>query len=344
MSIRLLRFIALCMLLLVSGCATTPDSTQRSYFDQQAATARQSPAAMVVDGCVFRDEIGIDYVLRNASQDIGKKSADAASHYLNTNGHTISTTIVPFICGTSKGTEAIFVAEDIGTPTVESQLPIPLVEQVRENPDLSKSYRELLVKVAEAIAADSKESLSRQGKSTSLGLTMEQVEILKRDVGGDQVWVLLAGGAQVSTAKSVGVGTLTTVLSLALSGGTYVYMSTATDGYGYDVALLNLGTNQIIWKKSVKGQPGDPADTKIYTAEWAKNIFDPFILATNSVATTADVQASARKEEPTVFPQPEDKGYMADGGQGSGVDTVTPDSQSGPDSSGNELVPVEPNN
>ena len=183
------------------------------------------------------------------------------------------------------------IADNSESTPVETKLPIPMLDRVRDNPTLSGAYHQMIIKVVDAVAADSKESPSRQGETTPLGLTPEQLATLKQDLGYDHVWVVRAGGAQVSTAKTIGVGTLTTVLSLALSGGTYVYMSAPVDGKGYDIALLNLDANAIVWKKRLQGQAGDPTAIGTYNATWAKSLFDPFLVPSAGTLETTTRQA-----------------------------------------------------
>jgi hypothetical protein len=282
--------------IVLAGCATTPSPVQRTYFDQQATTIKQAQASLVSDSCVVRDEVGDDYVLRQASRDVGIAGSTAAVNYLTSQGYHVTPAVTPFICGTALltgGKTTVKVAENADTPSIETTIPIALLDSVRDNPALADAYRQLLQKVSAAISADDKKSPSLQGKTTPLQLTQEQLAVLKQELGNSYVWVVSTGGLQVSGGKSIGVGILTGIVSLALSGGTMVSTSMPIDGNGYDLALLNLETNEIIWKKHLQAQSGDPADSKLYNATWAKSLFEPFLSTTTmAAASTAPVLAN----------------------------------------------------
>ncbi len=129
---------------LITGCAAAPNKEQRAYFDQQAASARGIQASLVSDTCVVRDEVGADYVLRQASTDAGIAARRAASSYLRSRGYRLTYAVTPFICGVTRLTgdaASVEVADAEGAERVKTTVPIPLLNRVREDARLADSYR-----------------------------------------------------------------------------------------------------------------------------------------------------------------------------------------------------------
>jgi hypothetical protein len=168
---------------------------------------------------------------------------------------------------------------------VSGSWPLPLTDRVRVNAALAAAYRQLLADVARVPSGGASSG------SESLGINQEQSALLMADVGSPTVWVLEVGGTQVSAAKSMGVGMLSGVATLLTFGVGFVAMP--VDAIGYQVALVDLQSRQIVWRKPPSQMRRDPGDMASYDADWAKAAFTPLIDANS---------ASGESRVPSVAP------------------------------------------
>lgn len=262
----------------LSACATnavTP--AQRSHFDAQLSRLSARPAALVADGCVVRDEVGTDFVLRSPSEAAGRAVARSAEDFLRARGIGPQRTVMPFVCGQYEGTEPTFpMADHASAKPAPQPLPLPIEATTQQNPALAAAYRSLLRAVADA------PQLPEKGgqMSTVLPLDDAQRHILRGALGVDDVWVVSGGGAQVSAGKSIGTGVLTGVLAVALTGGMFVSSTMSVSGHGYTIALIDLRDGSMHWKKQQTGMQGDPTNVAVFSADWASKAFEPLVPAT----------------------------------------------------------------
>lgn len=264
------------------GCATIkPTPEQRVYYDQNVEMLRGENVGLIFDSCVVRDEVGQDYVLRMATEEISDAMHSSVNYYLQSSGYKIAASRAPFICGSvtpdeGSDTATLKMADYVDEDPIETAFPIPQLEELEEQPELGGAYRDIIRYVTEAEPSTSKDSPSREGRAAELELDPENVRLLREAVGTDFVWVVRAGGVQVSAGKSFGTGLLTGLLSAGLSGGALIMTQSSVAGNGYDVALVDLAENSLIWKKA-KASRGDPTDPALYNYNWARALFVPFL-------------------------------------------------------------------
>lgn len=241
------------------------------------------PAALVADGCVVRDEVGTDFVLRHPSDAIGRSVAASAEEFLRARGIGPRRTVVPFICGQYEGTDPSFLmADHAEAAPAPQQIPMPIDAATQQNPALAAAYRRLLRAVADVPELPGKDG------QMSAGLVLNDAErhLLRGALGVDDVWIVSGGGVQVSAGKAIGTGVLTGVLTVALTGGLFATATMPVSAYGYTIALVDLRDGSLQWKKQQKAIPGEPTNAAVFNAAWADKAFEPLVPAT-LVATNA---------------------------------------------------------
>lgn len=283
------RALVLSVSLLVAGCATVSPA-QRSHFDSTSRQLAGQSVPMVIDACVIRNEIGARYILRKATLDAGVAASRVAQQHLRDHGLRSDAVITPFLCGTpwfSNGQAPSEIAEtvdDARSPT--GTFPLRSTDRIWSNTALTASYRQLLSEVAR-VQPDNGSLQPRP-----LGMSREQTAMLIADVGSSKTWILQIGGTQVSAAKTMGIGMLTgmaTVLTFGVG-----FMTMPVDGIGYQLALVDLQNQQIVWQKPQPSLQGDPGDTDSFDTKWAQAAFTPFI----------DPKSTALAGEPRSNPPP----------------------------------------
>lgn len=264
--------------LLLSACAGfSPE--QRSFYDQRLSQIAAGQTGLVSDGCVVRDEVGDDYVLRQSSEAVGRAVGTATAEYLKQRGIPVAVAVTPFVCGVAVDLDAktMPVAEVQGAERAPTALPIALNERVRSDPALAEAYQKLIRDVVKSAPTPDVEAGQALPTPARLSLREEQRSRLRSELGVPDIWVVRAGGMQVSFGKTLGMALLTAAVSGGASGGAFISYSMPVDGNGYDVALVNLDSSEIVWRKRLLVQRGDPANVGNYTGEWAGNVLDPFI-------------------------------------------------------------------
>lgn len=284
----------------LTACATVSPE-QRAHLDAEALRLQGHPAALVTDGCILRDRLGDgDFVLRNASVEVGQAIARSAEQVLAEQGLPLSKKVTPFVCGVAlleKDNQPVAVADTVDDETRDRvDLPIVLDDRLAADADLVAGYRALLESAVKAPATPAaKAGVAPPQLTTQLALDDAMVTRLKAEFGTSTVWVARVAGAQVSAGKSIGYGMLTGLGSAILSGGTYIVTSQPISGSGMDLVLIDLDDKRVRWKKSLSQQPGDPSKTESYDMAWARNMFDPLFPkpAKPATATQAPPAASA---------------------------------------------------
>lgn len=280
-----LRGGATALALLLCGCASVSPQ-QRSYYDQQAQHLRSQPMAIVADSCILRDEIGDDYVLRQATQQIGEQVTQALSSHLTAAGYQVRRTSTPFLCGYLSGAMPNSeIADAAGGSRSSVQLPVVLATDLQADALGSAAYRNLLTRSIETKDTSS----GKEPAAVPLELNATEAALLRTRLGASRVWVLHYGGVEVSTGKSIGVALLTSALTLGATGGAAGFYSFPISGAGYTIALVDLDERQILWKKQVGAQQGGGQPTQ---KNWAANMLDPFMVASDGVVSGAAAPAA----------------------------------------------------
>lgn len=270
------------------GCSGISPQERQAY-DSEQARLRANPMAMVVDGCILRNEIGSSYLLRQDSVEKMAKVAGLSRSYLAQHGLAGLRVRQPFICGApwfDAKSRPQFMADNKKTdPQPLQQLPVELTDSVRQDAQLAGAYQQLFLDAAKQLA---------EGASlpVTTHLSEAQASSLVRDTGAKRLWVLSLAGTDVSAGKSLGMGMLTGVATVATFGIGVVVVP--TDGYSYHVALVDLDRRRITWRKSVIRGPGNPGDADTFDHEWVASVFTPFL----------DIEAVAWDENTPAVPAP----------------------------------------
>jgi hypothetical protein len=287
-----IRQLAVFAIPLAIGACATVSPEQRSFYDRQLERLRSQSVSVIGDGCVVRDDVGDeDYVLIEASRHVAEAATSKSAAYLGGHGLSPRTQVAPFVCGggvplLSAHTGGGFLAADMkGSPVTERQLPLSLTDTVRADSALAQAYRDMLTRAENAVVKS--EPASNLPMAAPLNLTADQRERLKTAGKAPNVWIVRGEGTQVSAGKTIGTGLVTAALSL----GTVV--ATVGDGYRFEVALVDLDKNQIVWVNHVPVQGGDPASATTYYSDWVRDAFAPFI-----GDTATEVTQPARAKSP----------------------------------------------
>ncbi len=268
-------FAGLALAVLVSACASISPQ-ERAFYDQQTTRLREQGVGLVGDGCVYRDDVGDDdYVLLKASRDFGEAVTRRSYAYLGSHGMVPRTKETPFVCGGGPlgihrlPNQDMLAAQSSGAQRKALHMPLPLIDAVSRDPALAAAYHAMIAKAENAVVRG--DAASNTPVAVPLGLTDDQRARLKAAIKAPNVWIVRGAGAQVSMGKSIGTGLITAALTL----GTVAVI--VMDGYRFDVALVDLDKNQVVWTKHVPVQAGDPASGMIQNGDWVRGAFAPFI-------------------------------------------------------------------
>lgn len=279
--------------LLSSACATrSVQMDQNTYYDQQYSMLVSETVAVVSDGCVLRDQIGEDYFVRDPSQAVADSVGNAAVAYLKSRGMRVSILVTPFACAVKVPVNSVLdlVADKADATPARIRLPIPLIDAVKTDPKLAEAYQQLIAKTVSAIVT----AEDKTGKpERTLQLSDAHIALLRNALGVRKVWVLRGGGVQVSSGKSV--------VSAVATSGEALGLAAPSNGYGYDIALMDLQLQKVLWKKRLAVPGGDPSTEVVYDSEWARTLFSPLLPADGRVTVSAParpVTASVAKMPP----------------------------------------------
>jgi hypothetical protein len=245
--------------ILVSGCATLP-APVRTYLKAESDRVKQKPTAAVVTTCMIRDELGEaiddDFILRESTERLAAEFSAALGTQLAEGGVTLTKTVVPALClATFKPEVTTYgMAENSDAKPASVTLPLRPDERFSADPALAAAYTRLLVALQDLRKGSGFQPANRR----PLAMDEAQVALLASEIGVKDLWVLQAAGGQVSGGKTVGAAVLTSVLTLGISGGSMIGMSTAVDGLGYTIALVDLEHREVVWMKVVLPQNIDP--------------------------------------------------------------------------------------
>jgi len=305
---------------LLGACATAstrPTVPEKSFFEQQEERLTAEGASIVSDGCVLRDEVGTpDFIIKSASQTAGEAAAKSLADVLRSSGRSPVVEVTPFVCGghfpglalyvtTSgpsnpynsetqqfAGTDAPSggsvdrrpawpVAQTAKDKPKPSNLPIALVQTVQDTPALADAYSAMLEKSENADIRFTSDGLTPD--THPLGLSDEQLSLLKSALKSANVWIVRGGGTEVSVGETIGVATLSAMATL----GT---VSVAPGSAGrIDVALVDLNHNLLLWTQHSVFR-GDPGKAGLYTATQLAPLLAPFISNGDTKAAVAKVR------------------------------------------------------
>lgn len=268
----------------VTACASSAKKTPSPEFfagHQDAVSHRR--AAVVVDACEVRDEIGSDYILRAASLERGERMVEATQAFLAALGHEPAVVTTPLLCGAlgEAALDKIGIAEAKGHEEQPlGALPIILDGSLADDPELAGAYRTLVTAVS-GVAPSTKGKDGSDPVASPIEFAAGEQARLREHVGTRHLWLLQFTRLEVSGGKSFGIAMMTGVASLALSGGMFLSMSHPVGGEAYSVSLVDLDAGEVLWKKVVLGQAiaGQMRrlKTEPYGPEWTEFLFTPML-------------------------------------------------------------------
>lgn len=283
--------------LVLSGCASIGPA-ERDYMDRESARLGAEPVAVVATGCVVRDEIGGDLILRAASQRSAQALGSALAAELQRRGLETARVVTPLLCpGQLLDASTHSVAEDSDAEARDLRLPLLVDAGLKAEPALTRAYGRIVTEVTEA-------DVALEPRRRALDLSREDADRLRRHLGARDVFVVNAGGTQVSGFKTVTLGVASSLVSIVLSGGTFITTTMWMDGLGYDLALIDLQAREIVWRKQVRGVRGDPEKDGAFASGWKGDYLEPFVdsawvaqarpaVARQASAGTAPVETTA---------------------------------------------------
>ena len=241
--------------LLLAGCALHPKPTPAMGDLVQRLQAQ--PVAALVDACVVRDEVGRDYMLRDATQIAGSNTLLRLQTQAEANGITIADSLWPFECGALSPElgRDLEVAQTMGGPDLGQRL--PLARDRALSADAARAANRLLQALSEGGVVDA-------DAPRLLSLSPTEVALLREQVQADYLLVAASYGIDVSGAKSFGTGLLTGLASALITGGAYIATTAGVDTIVQTVAVVDLAKGMVAWKPKMRSSRGDPADPQRY--------------------------------------------------------------------------------
>lgn len=294
-------FFCLLVAVLTSACATAPNTRPEdlSRFETLRTELQQHSHAVVATGCVVRDEVGDDYVLRRPSETKGDAAANAASRFLSAWGFEVNRVEHPLICGSlDESSEVAEIADDAKLEKSAFSLPIERSEKIQSQPELAAAYARLFRAVEAIQSGDGNPiaGLNSANQTVTLDLDQDDVDRLQQELDSDYLWLVSELGADVSGGKSVGTAILTSVISAALTGGMYVMTSTTVDGNASAVAAVRLSDQAVVWAGMNRQGAVASDDSFDASMAWAKPVFSPLFDASRSLAYSAETAPSLSED------------------------------------------------
>lgn len=270
---------------LMAGCAAPTLTPQaRSHYDVAAQAVAKEGAALVVDSCMYRLEVGTSHIYPQLSEQHAQALSKAASASLQARGVKLKAVHSPFVCS---GLESEYVLSLKQANAVGAELkPIGSYPLRTSTAMKSADDEALLLSLMKAVAkapTTNDRSLELPVKPVALDLTGDQAQALIKLLGSSNVWLVDARQQDVSIGRIMSMITLTAGLSMGLTGGTYASWSTNEDAIGETTALVDLNKREMLWKRQVSGTGRGivdferPMPTEQQLRNWADTSgFSPF--------------------------------------------------------------------
>lgn len=250
-SFATLSFITVCATL--SACQTmTPEMQQHHRHTQQKLAER--PVALLADACLARVELGKDDILYQQSNAAAQAINQTLTSALHQQGVKISHSVAPFVCGfmpKEKTLKADIRMTEDAKDVPNTTYPLLSSNNVDKNTNspTNKAYLTLLTHLDNNTLKSQARKIST-GDKLALGLAANTRSQLIKALGSDKVFVSTVTGSKPSFTAAMTLGAIT---ALASSG---TYVSSLQKGQYYDVYLLDLQDDQVLWYGSgtVPGQ------------------------------------------------------------------------------------------
>ena len=99
-SIKVLTLpVALAVVTVFSGCATTTNPEARSAYDKTQQNLKAQSVGIISDGCVLRVEVGKDDIMYQNSDALSVAIANTLKERLTEKGVVVNNVSSPFVCG-----------------------------------------------------------------------------------------------------------------------------------------------------------------------------------------------------------------------------------------------------
>lgn len=245
--------IPLAIALALSGCAVAPPQVTpqaRSHYETVAQAVAKEGAALLVDSCWYRLEVGTSHVYPQLSEQHARAVAGAAASSLEARGIKLHSVQIPLLC---TGFDKDYLLSLKQRSALGAELK-PIEGYPVRAPGASTSSKDdgavlgLMQAVAKA-APTIDRAPDNNVKPVALEMAPEQSQALSKLLGARYVWLVNLRTQDVSAGRAIGFVALTAGLSAGLTGGAYAGWSTNDDSIGETTALVDLATAQLVWKR-----------------------------------------------------------------------------------------------
>ena len=266
----------------LGGCATAPkpDLKPASYLDTERAKISGKPQAIAGDACVVRDISGSsDFILRMQSLDISSAALASLKARLQAVGADVAASSLATACA---GLERVSVPPRVA-PTWERDaqtLDVPVLTTSDTITQEMAALNRRLVAAVTAAIQDAEGGYKRR----ALTLVADDLAALRAENKAETMWVLSIVGIDVSAAKSFVFGgqreeDCSRVRDLQARRDCERRAEEAIqtrDRFSYQLALVDLGSGEMVWFNNTSNVPGPPYEPTNYGAEWAQRALSPF--------------------------------------------------------------------
>ncbi|WP_435979195.1 hypothetical protein [Psychrobacter sp. DM4] len=243
-SIKVLTLpVALAVVTVFSGCATTTNPEARSAYDKTQQNLKAQSVGIISDGCVLRVEVGKDDIMYQNSDALSVAIANTLKERLTEKGVVVNNVSSPFVCGALTQKELsqmdILATED-AKDVLNTNYPV-LSSSNTFDGVTNQAYLNLYTALVNAkkISAIN----MKTGSYTPLNLDAASLNTIRKTEGANKAFVVLGA----ANKQSFGLK-LTAASTSPLAGA----MINRAPGKDYSIHLVNLETNQIEWNKSGK--------------------------------------------------------------------------------------------
>jgi hypothetical protein len=261
------------------------------------------PQAVLATGCIVRDEVGEDYVLRTPSQATGDAAARATKEFLEGWGMTVKTAQHPMLCGLMPPYSSVrTIADNANLPQTSFSGTIPNGDNAPAA-EIRDAYAALFSQLTIASQARGAQTGGNQALDHDQGISLsdEHRRVLREQLGADTVWVVSSSGTQVSTGKTMGIAILSALVGAAASGGGVYTYSYPVSSSGTGVFLVRLDQPSLVWGNGVGPQWSAPSGSGPAVLNWARPVFAPLF---DPKASPRVVVASATAAAPSTAAAP----------------------------------------
>ncbi|MFU8926861.1 hypothetical protein [Acinetobacter puyangensis] len=265
---------------LFCGCTTTKISPDvRNQLNQKQAILKTAPVAMIIDGCLLRNELGTDLIVAEQSNWTAEKFAGLLSQQLSDQGIQVGKKLKPFVCGympKEQLQEYDYKADSEVTRVKVTQYPLINKDNVIR---LTEQQQNSLLNLNQSFNRWQQLSINnlkeKKPTSNTLDLNNEDIAVLKDLTQANYIFIAALTGVEASFGQKFTAGALSVGISLATvgAGANFVSVLMPREGQHYLVHIVDLDKKEVFWTKAGI-LAGNLYSTKKHSVE-AKAILDP---------------------------------------------------------------------